>query len=119
MYLVSIYESDKSLNFQTVESLNDLYRGLCNGLDVNKFNSYSNFNLLVCNCNIPSDIHCLLSDLNKDNQNHASYSFFESTNENLADSIYDYMQDNINVYFDIVKQIDDFREKIINYKLDK
>ena len=115
MFLVSIYENGKSLNYQTVDNLNDLYRGLCSGLDVNKFNAMSNFNLFVGSTNL---------ELLEKNFNPAlettSFNFdvYECYTENLADSVYDYMRDNINVYYDLVKLIDDFREKISNYKLD-
>jgi hypothetical protein len=117
MYLVSIFESGKPLGFQTVNSLNDLYRGLCSGLDVSKFNAMSNFNLLISQTDLFEDISTFGEMLEAGSSR--DFSLWNVTIENLSDSIYDYMRDNLNVYYDIVKQIDEFKEKITNYKLDK
>lgn len=117
MYLVSIFESGKPLTFQTVDNLNDLYRGLCSGLDVNKFNAMSNFNLLISQTDLSSDVS-VFGEISETGASR-DFSVCNVTIENLSDSIYDYMRDNINVYYDIVKHIDEFKEKITNYRLDR
>lgn len=113
MLLVSIAERSlkEPKNYSTVNNLSELYRGLCVGLDVQKFLSMSNFNLFYCNFDFG------YQELLKDNS--ATASLFEPVLENLADSVYDYMSDNLDVYFDIVKSIDEYRERIKNYKIDK
>lgn len=112
MLLVSIFENDKQpVNYSTVNNVNELYRSLCVGLDVQKFLSMSNFNLFFCSFDFNykelAETHGVTASL------------FSPGVENLADSVYEYMTDNLDVYFDIVKLIDEYREKIKNYKLDK
>ena len=114
MYLVSIFENGKPSNFQTVDNLNDLYRGLCTGLDVSKFNAMSNFNLFFGETNLST----LEKEFSEDSLDTSfAFDIWDCTCENLADSVYEYMRDHLNVYYDIVKQIDEFKEKIINYNL--
>lgn len=112
MILVSISEKNTSLkNFTTVENLSQLYRGLCANLDLQKFVSMSNFNLFTCNFNF--DYDKLVID------NIFETTFYEPIVENLSDSLYFYMQDNLDVYYDIVREIDEYRKKVKNYNIDK
>lgn len=113
MLLVSIVERSlkEPNNYSTVNNLLELYRGLTAGLDVQKFLSMSNFDLFFCEFTL--DYQQLIQEQNSE------FTAFNPVVENLADSVYEYMSDNLDVYFDIVKQIDEYREKIKNYKLDK
>lgn len=113
MLLVSITERslNEPSNYSTVKNLSELYRGLCAGLDVQKFLSMSNFDLFFCQFEI--NYQHLLQEGNFD------ATVFNPIVENLADSVYQYMSENLDVYFDIVKSIDEYRVKIKNYKLDK
>ena len=113
MLLVSITErsSEQPTNYSTVKNLPELYRGLCAGLDVQKFLSMSNFDLFVCGFKFSYE------ELKTLEFTHAD--LYDPLIDNLADSVYGYMKDNLDVYFDIVKAIDDYREKIKNYKVDK
>lgn len=113
MLLVSITErsATEPKNYSTVNNISELYRGLCAGLDVQKFLSMSNFDLFFCQVDI--DYNQLLQKQNYDAL------LFNPVVENLADSVYEYMTQNLDVYFDIVKSIDEYREKIRNYKIDK
>lgn len=113
MLLVAISErsSNEPNNYSTVKNISELYRGLCAGLDVQKFLSMSNFDLFFCQFEID------YSKLLEAGQYDATV--FNPVVENLADSVYEYMSENLDVYFDIVKSIDEYRAKIKNYKLDK
>lgn len=113
MLLVSINErsSVEPNNYSTVKNISELYRGLCAGLDVQKFLSMSNFDLFFCQFEVD------YSKLLETGQYDATV--FNPVVENLADSVYEYMSENLDVYFDIVKSIDEYRAKIKSYKLDK
>lgn len=113
MLLVSITERsvEEPVNYSTVKNLSELYRGLCAGLDVQKFLSMSNFDLFFC------DFKFNYKELKA--EEFTSGDLYNPIIENLSDSVYQYMTENLDVYFDIVKEIDEYRLKIKNYKLDK
>lgn len=111
MILVSISEKNTSQkNYSTVENLTQLYRGLSANLDLQKFITMSNFNLFTCS--FPFDYDELIINNGLDTR------FYEPCVTNLADSMYEFMQDNLDVYYDVVRQIDEYRSKVKKYQLD-
>lgn len=112
MFLISIKERESDFkNFSTVENLTQLYRSLSVGLDIQKFINMSNMDLFMASFDFDFDylimnnsLECLIHDC-----------FVE----NLADSVYEYMNENIEVYYDIVKKIDEYRQQVKNYNVDK
>lgn len=112
MLLVSIAElGNNHKNFSTVENIAQLYRGLCAGLDVQKFVNMSNYSLFFCNFDFNYD-ELIETD-------GVTGSLFAPGVENLADSVYEYMRDNVDVYYDILTKIDEYRQQVKNYNVDK
>lgn len=112
MILVSVVENDKQpVNWSTFSSLTEMYRGIASGLDLQKFIAMSNFTLYAAFFEF--DVENFIKGEEIDSK------IYHPITENLADTLYEYMYDHLDVYYDLIRQIDDYRGKVDRYKVDK